>query len=264
MPRQVSPWDVDTDREEILRQEEEARREAAATAAAEELARQEALAEEARQRRRANQRTFGACVCVLSVLAACLLLVCRSLFHRASPAGGVLNPAPRNAHSQPPHCAGDDVAGVAAAERDDDDDYNPDDDSDDSQERGGRGRGRGRGRGSQQQQQQAYQPLGMDDSYGSGGRAEPGRRRVGRPPGRGRSASARSARGGAAVWVMPVGPPWSRQQIEQQMAQLLTPVQQAMLTGNALLLAQLANSSGPNAPPPMPASLVSVSFFWGG
>jgi hypothetical protein len=59
---QVSPWDVDTDVEERLRQEEAARRAAAAAAAAAELARQEAAAEAARQKRRQNQRArFGEC-----------------------------------------------------------------------------------------------------------------------------------------------------------------------------------------------------------
>lgn len=61
-PPQVSPWDVDTDVEERLRQEEEARKAAAAAAAAEELARQEAAAEAARQKRRQNQRArLGEC-----------------------------------------------------------------------------------------------------------------------------------------------------------------------------------------------------------
>lgn len=57
---QVSPWDVDTDVEERLREEEAARKAAAAAAAAAELARQEAAAEAARQKRRQNQRArFG-------------------------------------------------------------------------------------------------------------------------------------------------------------------------------------------------------------
>jgi hypothetical protein len=61
-PPQVSPWDVDTDVEERLRQEEEARKAAAAAAAAEELARQEAAAEAAREKRRQNQRArLGEC-----------------------------------------------------------------------------------------------------------------------------------------------------------------------------------------------------------
>lgn len=52
---QVSPWDIETDRDEVRKAEEAARKQQQAAAAAEELRRQEEAAAEARARRRASR-----------------------------------------------------------------------------------------------------------------------------------------------------------------------------------------------------------------
>lgn len=55
VPLQVSPWDIETDRDEARKKEEAARKAQQAAAAAEELRRQEEAAAEARARRRASR-----------------------------------------------------------------------------------------------------------------------------------------------------------------------------------------------------------------
>lgn len=232
---QVSPWDVDTDYEERLRQEEEAKKAAAAAAAAEELARQEAAAEAARQKRRQNQRArLGKLVASFStrMLATCAQDVCLSslLLSSTGQAGlghssmlpgrsllQLLLSARRHScasalRTSPPCvclppdlvlcvCHADQIGdlGVGAAERDDDDDYNPEDDSSDSE--GGRKNRKSKLAKLQHQQSLSLMPQQAQHAFGEsrGGRRGRGAGGRGRGTGLTWSGGGRGGRAGGAM-----------------------------------------------------------------